>query len=160
MDSASAVGGLAHYMSRDGKTLSLPIGQLGVSAIEPTDFQQFRDLLPKLATGSGMSVDFSQAFSTKGINNSLLVGHLVLELQGIVSVSEGGDWAFRGKVTALPDTYDFNKANYRTAVAEALTTLGRQIPGKAFDIVFRGAILVEQRGDSVYLPPASRKELP
>lgn len=74
------------------------------------------------------------------------VGSLVLRANGVLTIERDGGYRFDGRLSADPDKYDFNKRLGRSAVGEASTTIGRQLPGKPFLLHLIGSKPFSVRG--------------
>ena len=55
-------------------------------------------------------------------------------------------WSFDGTFKSFDDYYDFNKSTHRGWLAEILTALGRNTPGKSHWIEIRGEKPVKENG--------------
>src|SRR5690606_4622127 len=122
-DNPGAVGALAHFVGRSGKSLTYDFDRVETSSVSP---EQFTDVRAALARGqSGTSqIDSKLPFATE----SLALGTITLRLEGELTTScDGGgcDWTFSGTLGAYDDLYDFNRSTHRTKTGEGLTNFGR-----------------------------------
>ena len=74
------------------------------------------------------------------------VGGLVLRANGVLAIARDGSYRFDGRLSADPDPFDFNPRSGRSAIAEASTTIGRQLPGKPFLVHLIGSKPFSARG--------------
>ncbi len=79
---------------------------------------------------------------------NLLLGAIILKLDGTLEISSNGDWTFRGFLSARKDIYDFNPSNHRSLFGEIATWIGGLAPGgKVYDIHIHGQKFIPGRGN-------------
>lgn len=134
-----------HYMQGSGTPLRLNLNQLNLSDIKPTEFPGFQAALSR---GKDALIDTKYAFpmSRSSEEDGYLLGDSTLRLQGHLTFAQNGSWDFDGTYKIFDDPYDFNKSTHRGFIGELLTTIGRNTPGKPFDIEIRGSVPVSARG--------------
>ena len=134
-----------HYKAGSGLPLRMNINQLNLSGIRPEEFDKFQ---AALSDGVDKDLDIKQAFSMSrsSTNDYLLLGDVTLRLRGHLTFDKNGGWNFNGNYKVYDDTYDFNKSTHRWFGGELLTSIGRQTPGKPFQIEIRGAVPVQAKG--------------
>jgi hypothetical protein len=86
-------------------------------------------------------IDDTRPFDTsnQSFDHKNFLGNITLRLRGVFKLQSDGNWTFHGRLTALPDLYNFNRATHRSRLGETLTTIGRNLPGKPYWVNFIGS---------------------
>lgn len=128
---------LKHYMGGTGKPMEAKFSELDADEVSLEDFPKIKRLASSKADGT-YEVEATTGWQTKSTNSKYAYGRVTLKVSGTLTVSQGRA-SFTGKLSALPDQYDFNRDSSRGWFADALTSAGRQLPGKSFEIKFEGS---------------------
>lgn len=136
--------GLGHYIGGTGTIVVIDFADVDLG-LRPRDFQKFLRKLDDAKKSTGTyEVDFTRSEDIGG-----RFGHITFRLTGSLHSDEKG-WYFRGEISAKNDTFNFDPKpeGTREGWKENLTTIGRvAIPGKKYEIEFRGARSVNDEGD-------------
>jgi hypothetical protein len=76
----------------------------------------------------------------------LTIGNVTLKWQGRLDFDKDGRWNLIGKYEAFDDRYDFDPSRHRLPTGEALTTIGRNMPGQPYWMDIRGSVPVTASG--------------
>jgi hypothetical protein len=139
---------LSHYVEGKGTSMQANFSELGADKVNSENFPGYQSLVSNedLADGT-YKVHDSIGFQTDSLNARAAYGRVVLVLDGTLTVS-GGQYSFKGSITAPPDLYDFDKQPWgaRTFMGEVSTRAGALLPGKPFYNVFNGGKQVNTSG--------------
>lgn len=118
----------------------MPFSEIDTSMLTPTEFECVRSFISSCHEPYSYEIEGNRVIATKG-KQQYFLGHITVHLHGYITYLGGCAWQFAGTMTALDDTYDFNKA-MRGRFGERLTSIGRALftgNGKAFTISFTGS---------------------
>lgn len=133
-----------------GQTRYMAIESLGLSFLQPTDFQPVAALISDAVNyGPGVySINENTSYNTFNGPISLLpiagtIGRVGINVTGQLTIDSSGNWSFTGDFGVLPDRYDADTATNRVWYQEALTsfllTIGSIFPSTTdYDIEFIG----------------------
>ncbi len=141
---------LAHYKSGKGTPLRMSFNDIDTSDVNPEDFRAVKDELKKGCRRRSVPIKWRNKndnfpFSTSGDQGRFL-GNISLKLEGNLEIYPDGTYEFDGAIRSFDDYHDFNKSNHRGRVAELLTKMGSNIPGKPFWIEIRGSKPMKKKG--------------
>jgi hypothetical protein len=118
--------------------------KVDTTGISIAKFPDIAAELRKPAHDAQVPVETRMSWIVRGVQG-LLIRDVRLTLKGTLRLYRDCRWAFHGSLSARFDRYDFNPGN-RDLLAETLTTIGRKIPGKNYDIEFRGEKPISESG--------------
>lgn len=125
-------------------SVTVPFGDVDLGK-QPRDFPGFMTQVQILYKKNGTKqVDITQSWDV----GDLVFGHVTFRLKGTIT-SNKCEWSFKGEVSALKDTFDFNALPWGTRVwwKEIITRLFGTLPGGTpFDIFFSGKRSVSDGG--------------
>lgn len=136
---------LAHYIGGSGEARNYYFNTLDTSKVRLTAFPEIRRLLKERKPGLHQIVNATGSFDsglplmTRNLSPAATIGGARLRANGVLAISKDGRYSFDGKLAAEKDPYDFHPRDGRSAIADASTTIGRQFPGKIFNIYIVGA---------------------
>lgn len=138
---------LKHYMKGSRAPLDASFDELGAEGVRAEAFPGFKKLVGSGLENGTYSVSDKRGWQTTSTNAKLAYGRVVLQLDGNLTVSQG-QYSFSGRVTALPDLYDFDPQPWgvRSIPGEVSTEAGARLPGKPFYNVFKGGRQVDSNG--------------
>lgn len=149
-DPASAV---AHYAGGSGEDRNYYLNSVDTSNVKVSDFPSVQSILDKNQPGrfdiTGASIrnfDSGTPFAPKKISSANIVGRLAIEANGVLVISSKGRYIFNGYLGVSHEKYQFPASRHRTPLAEALTTFGRHLPGRAFDVHVIGTAAFNKAG--------------
>jgi hypothetical protein len=123
----------------------MQFSEINTSSVRCPDFPQVKSAIGGGCEAQTIQIDDSKAFATSG-DAALTVGNITLRLQGTLTIGCDCTWSFSGTLKSYNDRYDFNASSHRSAIGEALTTFGRNIPGVDFDINILGSKSISESG--------------
>jgi hypothetical protein len=138
---------LLHYLTASGAPVRLPIDDIDISDVKPSQFPAVRDILRSGVSGQFL-VTGTLGYATSGLN-AAFVGRIVLNISGAITVDERGSYSFEGTLGARPDTYRFYPSNSRTTAGELSTRVGQMLPGAPFTTYITGRRRVTEWGGRV-----------
>jgi tetratricopeptide (TPR) repeat protein len=144
------VSGLAHYVGRTASPLWMDFNEVDTSGVSPSSFPKVAALLRDPARRAPVYVRDERSWATPGLQRHL-IGRFRIRLEGTFSVDASCRWTFGGSLSAADDIYDFNESD-RSFIDEAITTVGRMIPGKPYRIQFRGRKRLSESGPKEKCP--------
>lgn len=134
----NAITAFLHYLGRSEKEESVKFDIVDTSMIRANDFKQVHDIMKSCKKGE-YEINDSLVLNTisTSLNVGLMLGQITIKIEGTMPILQNGDWKLNGRLFAAQDKYDFNKGD-RSWWAEALTTIGRNLPGKIYEITIEG----------------------
>jgi RHS repeat-associated protein len=149
----SSAEALAHYRGGTGTALDMDFSEIPTALVLPTDFPAVKAATNSACFDRTMKIDDRTSFAS--LMKWLTVGNITLRLQGTLTTKCDCSWSFSGYLKSFDDIYDFNASTHRSIIGETLTTIGRNIPGKPYDIRIRGAKSISQEGRGYGIPTCS-----
>ncbi len=149
----TASGGLWHYLRGDidpknpeqRVPLYMNISEVITWSVRPEHFSGVKKLLESCKKGSykfplGGNPETLQYATGWAEWQKFLLGVITLKLDGNLQILSDGDWIFSGTLSlSEDDKYDFNPSDHRSWYEEALTWVGRNLPGgKIYEIHIHG----------------------
>ncbi len=142
--SSSFVRGFMHYIGASATPRRVDFNELDTSGIRAINFPAVAAELNEPALEREVSINSRIRWAVPGASR-LLLGDITLLLKGRLTFHRDCRWSFQGSLRAFDDVYDFNKAQ-RAWLAESLTMLGRNTPGKIYKVEIRGVRPVSEAG--------------
>nr|WP_269137437.1 lipid II-degrading bacteriocin [Pseudomonas sp. PGPR40] len=138
-DALSPVKALGHYLWGNGQTLEVDINTIGLNIIEHKLPLLRQAIENTKSPGAYHLVDPRIEYNTfdDSVATGAYLGRITLNMAGDFTRSHDGAWRFIGTIKAYHDRYDFNASN-RPRALEELTTAGRALPGKSYEIDISG----------------------
>jgi RHS repeat-associated protein len=146
----SSTEALDHYLGGTGTALDMDFSEIPTPFVKPTDFPAVKAATNSACFDSTLKIDDRTAFAS--FVKWLTVGNITLRLQGTLTTKCDCSWSFSGNIKSFDDKYDFNASDHRNPVGEALTKVGRNIPGKVYSIRIKGAKSIFQEGRGYGIP--------
>ena len=146
----SSAEALAHYRGGTGTALDMDFSEIPTALVLPTDFPAVKAATNSACFDGTMKIDDRTSFAS--LMKWLTVGNITLRLQGTLMTKCDCSWSFSGYLKSFDDIYDFNASTHRYILGETLTAIGRNIPGKPYDIRIRGAKSISQEGRGYGIP--------
>lgn len=147
------VKALGHYLWGNGEKLEVDINSIGLQ-IKEHNLSLLKQTIEHAKTpGKYHLVDPKVAYDTgrdSWISGAYL-GRITLRVEGDFIRHNDTSWQFTGTVKAYHDLYDFNKSN-RPLALEQLTTAGRALPGKSYEIDISGEHKIHLIGKGFQTP--------
>lgn len=144
LGASSFIRGFTHYLGRSAKPRRIEFKELDTSDVRAMDFPEVAAELDKPARNETIKIKSSRRWTAKG-QQWLLVGTVRLTLRGDLTVRDDCRWEFYGALRSKDDYYDFDAAA-RGTIGEALTAIGRRMPGRDYDLEIRGFKVIEETG--------------
>lgn len=144
---------LAHYLGRTEGPIKADFSELGVDEFPAEKFPKLKRALELQQADGKYPFEETAGWQTKSLNSKLSYGRVTLKVTGTITI-ENGRTSFTGRLSALPDRYDFNPDSSRGFVPNALTWVGSLLPGKPYQIEFSGS------RDLNWTPPPLQQPLP
>ena len=141
---------LAHYRSGTGTALDMDFSEIPTAFVKATDFPAVKAATNSACFDSTSKIDDKTGFTS--LVKWLTVGNIILRLQGTLTTKCDCSWSFSGFIKSYDDIYDFNASTHRFIIGETLTSIGRNISGKEYDIRIRGAKSISQQGRGYGIP--------
>ena len=149
----SPVKALAHDLWGKGEKLEVDINSIGLQ-IKEHNLSLLKQTTEHTKTpGKYHLVDPKVGYDTgrdSWISGAYL-GRITLRVEGDFIRHKDTSWQFLGTVKAYHDFYDFNKSN-RPLALEQLTTAGRVLPGKSYEIDISGEHKIHLIGKGFQTP--------
>lgn len=137
-DPASA---LAHYVSGSGEARNYYLNSIDTSNVQVSDFPSIQSVIDTGKPGTyvftdtaAKNFDSSIPWKSSRLTAAATVGRLALQANGSLVIGETSRYSFLGELGVQKEIYDFNPSHGRTSTGELSTTVGRQFPGKSFQI--------------------------
>jgi hypothetical protein len=116
--------GLSHWLFGNNEPRSYPFDKINTTSVAPEQFDDVQKILREGKPGT-YQIDTKRGFwAGQDFDSRFLVGNITLRLEGELTVGEGGKYAFKGNLGALPDTYRMYSSNHRNSVDESATRAG------------------------------------
>lgn len=145
MGSSDFLEGYLHYLGRSRRLRRVDFKDVDTSDVKVISFPEVAMELRKPARDATISIDGRRGWNAKRLSQNWLIGGVILGLRGELKIRKDCRWTFEGDLEAGDDRYDFNKGN-RGFVAETLTAIGRNSPGKIYYTQIRGAKPIREEG--------------
>lgn len=137
---------LCHYISGSGDPLQIDFFHISPFFVKLTDFEEFTNKIEKYrgkAVKEQIGVDMGYAVKP---HDWLTFGNIALVIDGMFQSDEHG-WVFDGRMSADPDTYNFDlDKTHRSKLGQYCTEKGGAFPGKEFKIIIKGSRGVHDSG--------------
>jgi tetratricopeptide (TPR) repeat protein len=150
MGSSSFIRGFQHYLGRGGTPLWIDFSEVDTKGVRVSRVPAIASELRKPARDAVIPIESRLQWETPGLQ-AYLIGRITLRVRGTLTLRRNCTWAFHGSLGADNDIYDFDESN-RSFVAETLTAVGRNLPGKAYDIEIRGTKPISDNGSKESCP--------
>lgn len=146
----SPVKALGHYLWGNGEKLEVDINTIGLN-IREYKIPLLRQTIENTRTpGTYHLLDPKVEYNTfdDSIATGSYLGRITLKVEGDFTRNADNSWQFIGVAKAYHDRYDFNASN-RPRALEELTTAGRALPGKSYDIDISGEHTIHLTGTGI-----------
>lgn len=143
---------LAHYVDGSGEERNYYFNKVDKSEVKLSDFPAIAKLTSNGSTGVYPIVDAAASYNggllgkADNLSSAATVGGLTLKANGMLAIAKDGSYSFSGRLSADQDKFDFNPRSGRSAIAEASTTIGRQLTGREFLVNMIGSKPFSARG--------------
>jgi tetratricopeptide (TPR) repeat protein len=142
--SGAYLEGFLHYLGKSKRTRRIDFNQVDTSHIRVTEFPAVKAELAKPGGKGRVTISSKKGWNARG-GDAYLIGRGLLLLKGTFTHHEDCRWSFEGSLRSYDDDYNFNK-DRRGPIAEAMTTLGRMVPGKEYSLEIRGTKPIRDAG--------------
>lgn len=143
--SSDFLEGYLHYLGRSRRLRRVNFKDVDTSDVRVISFPEVARELRKPARDATIMIDGRRGWNAPRLSQQWLIGGVILGLRGELTIRKDCRWTFEGELEAGDDRYDFNKGN-RGFVAEMLTAIGRNSPGKIYYTQIRGAKPIREEG--------------
>jgi uncharacterized Zn-binding protein involved in type VI secretion len=144
---SAGIGSLAHYIAGKGEPLQAHFSELGAENVRAEDSRKFREMVASNLPDGTYPFKDTIGWQSTSFDARAAYGRVELELEGTLVVSRGV-YQFSGKLSAIPDKYDFDPQPWgeRTKAGEISTRAGAMLPGTVFRNRFEGSRQIESQG--------------
>lgn len=150
----SPVKALGHYLWGNGDKLEVDINSIGLNIREHALPLLGQTIESTRSSGTYHLIDPKVEYNifNDSIATGSYLGRITLKVEGDFTRHADSSWQFTGVVKAYHDRYDFNASN-RPRALEELTTAGRALPGKSYDIDISGEHRIHLIGAGFQIQP-------